>query len=84
MSISNHTKNELVFKGGTCLYKFYKFNRFSEDIDFSALSPIDLIPDFIPIIGHLDDIIIVPAMLSLAVWLTPKRQIKKIKKEMSA
>lgn len=42
MSISNHTKKELVFKGGTCLYKFYKLNRFSEDIDFSAVSNIDL------------------------------------------
>lgn len=26
----------LVFKGGTCLYKAYKLNRFSEDLDFSA------------------------------------------------
>ena len=41
-SISKNTKNELVFKGGTCLYKFYKINRFSEDIDFSAVKDIDL------------------------------------------
>ncbi len=26
----------LVFKGGTCLYKLYKLNRFSEDLDFTA------------------------------------------------
>lgn len=31
-----------------------------------ALSPIDLIPDFIPGIGHLDDLLIVPCLLWLA------------------
>ena len=36
-----------------------------------ALSPIDLIPDFIPIIGYLDDLLIVPAGIMLAVKLTP-------------
>jgi hypothetical protein len=34
--ISRSTKDELVFKGGTCLSKFYKIDRFSEDIDFTA------------------------------------------------
>ena len=41
-SISSHTKNQLVFKGGTCLYKFYKLPRFSEDIDFRATSIINV------------------------------------------
>lgn len=36
-----------------------------------ALSPIDLIPDFIPVIGYLDDIIIVPLGIVLAVRLIP-------------
>lgn len=35
------------------------------------LSPIDLIPDFIPVIGHLDDLIIVPAGILLVVKLIP-------------
>lgn len=39
--ISKSTKDELVFKGGTCLYKFYKLNRFSEDIDFTARKYVD-------------------------------------------
>lgn len=42
LSISRNTKNELVFKGGTCLYKFHKLNRFSEDLDFSVVSDIDI------------------------------------------
>jgi uncharacterized membrane protein YkvA (DUF1232 family) len=36
-----------------------------------ALSPIDLIPDFIPVIGYLDDLIIVPLGIVLAVRLIP-------------
>ncbi len=37
-----------------------------------ALSPIDLIPDFIPILGLLDDIIILPMLIALSVKLIPK------------
>ena len=36
-----------------------------------ALSPIDLIPDFVPLIGHLDDLLIVPALILFALWLMP-------------
>src|SRR5260221_7216095 len=36
-----------------------------------ALSPIDLIPDFIPVIGYLDDLIIVPLGIMLAVSMIP-------------
>ena len=36
-----------------------------------ALSPIDLIPDFIPVLGYLDDLILVPLGILLAVRLIP-------------
>ena len=36
-----------------------------------AVSPIDLIPDFIPVLGLLDDVILVPLGIALAVHLTP-------------
>jgi uncharacterized membrane protein YkvA (DUF1232 family) len=37
-----------------------------------ALSPIDLIPDFIPVIGHFDDIVILPVLLYIAIKSVPK------------
>lgn len=36
-----------------------------------ALSPIDLVPDFIPVLGYLDDIIILPAMIALTIKCIP-------------
>lgn len=36
-----------------------------------ALSPIDLIPDVIPVLGHLDDLVIVPLGIAWAVRLIP-------------
>jgi uncharacterized membrane protein YkvA (DUF1232 family) len=36
-----------------------------------ALSPIDLIPDFIPVLGYLDDLILIPAGIWLAIRMVP-------------
>src|SRR5690349_1124987 len=41
-----------------------------------ALSQIDLIPDFIPIIGHLDDLVIVPALVHMAIKAVPDAVIR--------
>ena len=37
-----------------------------------TLSPIDLIPDFIPFVGYLDDLVIVPAGIALLIRMIPK------------
>lgn len=37
-----------------------------------ALSPVDLVPDFIPVVGYLDDLVLVPVGVALAIWLIPK------------
>ena len=37
-----------------------------------AFSPIDLIPDFIPVLGYLDDLLIIPVGIALAIRLVPE------------
>jgi uncharacterized membrane protein YkvA (DUF1232 family) len=41
-----------------------------------ALSPIDLIPDFIPVLGYVDDIILIPAFIALSIKLIPPEVIQ--------
>ena len=36
-----------------------------------ALSPIDLIPDFVPVLGYLDDVLLLPGLIALTVKLIP-------------
>lgn len=45
------------------------------------LSPIDLIPDFIPVLGILDDLIIVPLLITASIKLIPKIVIHEARKE---
>ncbi len=37
-----------------------------------ALSPIDFVPDFIPVLGYLDDLILLPALVALTIKCIPK------------
>ncbi len=46
-----------------------------------AFSPIDLIPDFIPVLGYLDDLIVVPLGVALAVRMIPEDVLSESRKE---
>lgn len=46
-----------------------------------ALSPIDLIPDFIPVLGYIDDIILLPALVALTIRMIPSDVFDTYRKE---
>ena len=46
-----------------------------------ALSPIDFIPDFIPVLGYLDDILILPALVALTIRAIPKKVWEKSRQQ---
>lgn len=46
-----------------------------------ALSPIDLIPDFIPVLGYLDDVILLPAIVASTIKLIPDEVFAECRKE---
>jgi len=46
-----------------------------------ALSPIDLVPDFIPVLGYLDDVILLPAFVALTIKLIPDEVFAECRKE---
>jgi uncharacterized membrane protein YkvA (DUF1232 family) len=46
-----------------------------------ALSPIDLIPDFIPVLGYLDDLLILPVLIYVSIKIIPKKALEECKEE---
>ncbi len=46
-----------------------------------ALSPIDLVPDFIPVLGYLDDLLLLPAMIALSVKWIPLEVFRRCQAE---
>lgn len=42
-----------------------------------ALSPVDLVPDFVPVLGYLDDVILLPALVALTIRFIPKEMFEK-------
>jgi uncharacterized membrane protein YkvA (DUF1232 family) len=49
-----------------------------------ALSPIDLIPDFIPILGYLDDLLLIPLGILISFKLIPKDVLEECKNDEAA
>lgn len=46
-----------------------------------ALSPIDFIPDFIPVLGYLDDVIVIPVLITLIIKLIPRETFEKYRQD---
>lgn len=48
-----------------------------------VLLPFDLIPDFIPVLGHLDDVVIVPGLVWLALKLIPAELVAECRRKIA-
>jgi uncharacterized membrane protein YkvA (DUF1232 family) len=48
------------------------------------LLPFDLIPDFVPVIGHLDDAVLVPALIAVAVKMIPEEVVADARRKVHA
>ena len=46
-----------------------------------ALSPVDLIPDFIPVLGYLDDVILLPFLIALTIRFIPQELFEHYREE---
>ena len=46
-----------------------------------ALSPIDLVPDFIPVLGYLDDVILLPMLVALTIKFIPQDVMERYRKQ---
>lgn len=49
-----------------------------------AFSPIDLIPDFVPVLGYLDDLVLVPLGIALAIKMIPPEVLAECREESEA
>ena len=49
-----------------------------------AFSPIDLIPEFIPVLGYLDDLVLVPLGIALALKMMPKAVLEECRRQAEA
>lgn len=49
-----------------------------------ALSPIDLVPDFIPVLGYVDDVLLLPALIWLAIRLVPPEVLAECRAQVDA
>jgi uncharacterized membrane protein YkvA (DUF1232 family) len=49
-----------------------------------ALSPIDLIPDFVPVLGYVDDLIIIPGGIWLAIRMIPPEVLTEARRRVAA
>ncbi len=70
------------------LFKHPELPRAAKILIFSLLSyifsPIDFIPDFIPLIGHLDDFIAIPIVLKLVTRVTPIELMERVREQVAA
>ena len=46
-----------------------------------ALSPVDLVPDFIPVLGYLDDVILLPMLVALTIKFIPEDALERNRKQ---
>lgn len=46
-----------------------------------ALSPVDLVPDFIPVLGYLDDILLLPMLVALTIKFIPRDVLERNRKQ---
>ena len=46
-----------------------------------ALSPIDFIPDYLPVLGYLDDVILLPALVALTIRFIPREVLEEKRKQ---